>query len=140
VALCWLLCGSCSRFTEHPGLPVDAANRHLALAAVERFRDEFNRGDCQAIYEEATGEFQKLETNPDWLGQCEMLHATMGMWQSFTPRQTDTWQTFLAHVDGEAKFTSGVCRLKTTWSLEPGRARLFSLYLESPTTQKRIPR
>lgn len=126
----WL--AACSDLNDHEvrsALQPNPLYARLAADAIEHFRSEFNSGNCDAIYDEASLAFRELETRGDWVRTCGQLRARLGSWNGFTMQSTDAWQSDVFHVEGRAAFAKGSGRLRVGWSLENRGTRLFSLRL-----------
>lgn len=130
-ALVLLFLTACTWTPVPRTLASGGAYRAWAVDAVERMREAFNRGECASIYDEASEPFRRLEARQDWLTDCEQIRGTLGVWRSLRTRSASARQGFEAHVDGTAVSAGGECRLQTTWTLENGHVRLFSLCLQS---------
>ncbi len=111
-----------------------------AANAANRLRELFNSGNCGRIYDEASDEFRELESPGDWMGVCGYLRARLGTWNRLDLRPATVWESFLAHVDGTARFSAGVCRIRIGWRIKNGEARLFSLSLNGAGQNVTIPR
>ncbi|MGA3023505.1 MAG: hypothetical protein ABSF98_01910 [Bryobacteraceae bacterium] len=121
---------ACNHVPDPRDLPLDAIHRGLAMDAVSRLGEALNRGACQSIYDDASEVFRQLEPLAAWESECERIRAALGLWESFSTRAAFATGPSTVLVDGTAVFAKGRRRLDTTWSLEHGSARLFSLYLE----------
>jgi hypothetical protein len=132
------LLAACRQRSVPQSVALDGMRRQAVLSALDRARDAFNHGDCQSIYLDASIPFRVLEGRGDWLSGCEQLRVRLGRWVSFHPAATDA-RAFQAHVSGSAIFTRGTYRLSTTWNLEAGHARLFSLYIQGAGLQAAVP-
>jgi hypothetical protein len=138
-AVLLLVLTACGHAPGPRDLPLDPVRRSLALDAVNRLGDALNRGACQSIYDEASTVFQQLESSAAWRDGCERMRASLGTWKSFSARAAFATGTSAVLVDGTVVFAKGRCHLGTTWRLENGRARLFSLYLLGPGGPMTIP-
>jgi hypothetical protein len=110
-----------------------------ALERVERMRAAYNRGECAGIYEEASQPFRLLESREDWLAECELIRASLGEWRSFDAKRAETGHAIEVHVSGRAVFARGEGQLQTTWVIEAGGARLFSLWLDTGDWRTAVP-
>jgi len=113
---------------EGAGKPREA----LALVAVSRLRDAFNRGACQSIWDEAAPVFRIREPQQAWLNGCERMRQKLGAWQSYQAHSKHSPGIPLSVVVfGEAEFARGRAHthLETVWHFDRGRAELFSLDL-----------
>ncbi len=67
-----------------------------SLEAVERLRQALNRGQCQAIYEEASEPFRRLESLDDWMADCAQIRNSLREWRSFSVPHVDARPGFEA--------------------------------------------
>ena len=134
-----LALAGCCRVPQTQDLPLNGVLRGLALDGVKRFGEALNRGACQSIYDDASVVLQGLEASAAWRHECERMRETLGSWESFRLRAVVATGPSTVLVDGTAVFAKGPCHMGTTWNVENGRARLFSLYLLGPAGVTTIP-
>jgi hypothetical protein len=108
---------------------------NMVLVAVKRLQQSFNAGRCDLIYDRATIEFRELESRESWLATCSRLRSDLGEWRQFSVEPGDARAVFAARrrkcaISGTASFSKGAFRLWTTWNLDSGEAKLFSLSLQ----------
>lgn len=116
--------------SARPRSQLGAGNAAIASAAVERFREQFNTGECGLIYQGASDEFHGLESREDWLAVCRQLHAGLGSWKSLTAESIEASEGFAVRVRGTGGFANGSCRFRITLSVADRTPRLFSLWLQ----------
>jgi hypothetical protein len=128
---CLLLLAACAAELPQP--------RWAAAQALGHFREAFNSGRCDSLYEEASVEFRELEARDDWLRTCDDLRARLGEWRNFDIRKADPRPRLVAHMEGTAQFAAGECRLWAAWRLEDGVARLFFLRVRGAGRDVAVP-
>ncbi len=102
-------------------------SRVRAADGVKRLRENFNRGDCQAVYNEADFYFREFELPEEWLTACADMQAKLGKWRSFTADQQFPPGTSI----GQAVFENGRFHIIVHWNTLNAPARLMRLYLQS---------
>jgi hypothetical protein len=121
------------------------ADQRLALDAVQKVREEFNKGGCQAISDEFAERTNQLRQ--EWIEGCERMRETLGSWQSFGAASAyasaRSQQPSTIFVEGRALFVNGDTRetywLESYWHVRDHRAQVYFLYLEGGGKQIALP-
>lgn len=118
-----ILLGGCNSLPEQQRLAIDGVNK---------FRQEFNSGACQSIYDDADAGFRGVESKQKWASDCEHLRKTFGPWRGFSAVSCDRLphEPAVLLVAGEAVFAKGEYHLEAYWKVSGARARWYFLSLQ----------
>jgi len=119
-------------------LPVSREQQTLAIDEARKFREGFNKGACQAIYDEAWEPFRH-QPQQDWMSQCAELRGQLGLWRSLDVRSAITCGPRVICLDGTAAFEKASYDLELAWTFRDGRPRLFWWVLEGGGQRTQIP-
>lgn len=119
-------------------LPVSREQQSLAIGEAKRFRERFNKGACQAIYDQAS-EFFRHQLQQDWMSRCAELRGRLGLWRSSDIRSAITCGSRVICLDGTAAFERGSYDLELAWTFRDGRPRLFWWILDAGGHRTQIP-
>ncbi len=110
-------------------------NYGISSAAVEQFHQELDRGDYDAIWENATDGFRASGTHADEIKVFETVHQTMGVSGKTSSLGFHVnWQSnrvYVSHVFDTA-FANGHGQESLVWVVEQGKPRLQTYHIESP--------
>ncbi len=110
-------------------------NYGITSAAADRFHQELNNSDYDAIYEEASDEFRRSGNRPDIVKFLQMVHEKMGdsgnkkaagFHVSWTNGRTTVDQVF------NTEFALGQGQESFIWIVRQDQARLYSYRINSP--------
>ena len=119
-------------------LPVSQEPQTLAIGEARKFREGFNKGACQAIYDEAS-EFFRHQSEQDWRSRCSELRGRLGFWRSSDIRSAITCGSQVICLDGTAAFERGSYDFELAWMFRDGRPRLCWWILEGAGQRTQIP-
>jgi hypothetical protein len=110
-----------------PWVVLDDRQKALTSSAVSHLRDEFNRGACQSIYEEAGVGF-RFQTSEEWRRECEMLKNELGSWKSFEVKITEGFakhdHDVFVLIFGVAEFEKANQQVEVNWILNDKGAEM----------------
>ena len=134
-----LLCGAVLSVATLGACHKAISNQELGADGMNLLRNQFNGGDCEAIYREAEPPFH-VRTLAEWTSQCQQLRTKLGTWQSLQIRveRIDGTPVALLAV-GEADFENGHYQIETHWHVRDGRARLYYISLWGGNDKVNIP-
>lgn len=120
--------------------PVEPKQKTQLLDAMQMFRERFNAGSCQIIYEQAAKAFRSSSPQ-DWQSVCEGMRADLGIWYGY---RTDSLYYCSRSPDiicmvGLAQFTKESRRLQLAWWWNRKEAELFFLDLQKEHLGIRFP-
>ena len=116
--------------------------KELALNGMEALRDAYNRGSCSEIYDSAGERFIRSQSREGWMSACEGVRRESGQWREFNSGMFTTWpvgSVGIVVVEGMARFDRKACHLRTDWSIERGRARLYNFLLKCDGREISLP-
>jgi hypothetical protein len=108
----------------------DAAQQARALEAVAHLQAEFNTGNCQLVFEEASPHFRAQDPK-EWRRECALMKDEMGAWRNFEVKFAQMWpdRQRLVCVVGLAVFERETEQVGAVWMLEDNGARLYLLMM-----------
>lgn len=131
-ALLWMLLTGCARdgSLDYSELPISKERLAQTLDGFNQLRDVFNRGACQALYDNFASAFRAYRRE-DWLTDCAHLPGTLGAWRDFQAEETMYCGSDIQIicVNGLAHFTKADRGVQSVWLLRRGRVELLSLVL-----------
>lgn len=118
------------------------AREAMAMKGVDTLREQFNRGGCELIFDQADVAFRYRQSKQTWLEKCKELRRRWGTWRSFAAHvERRTGVQLSVAIGGAAEFVNGRVPVETTWHFDHGRAELFSLNVNGePIPAYRWPR
>jgi hypothetical protein len=136
VAFVFLFVAGCNRAHEQ---------QRLALDGIQKLREQFNTGACQAISDEFADRVN--QSRQEWLEGCERMRESLGSWKSFGSASAAASSRFqeppTVFVEGRAAFENGDNRetywLESYWHIKNHHAQVYFLYLEGGGKQIALP-
>jgi len=121
------------------GISLSDAQKAETLAAMDRLRDQFSRGACQSIYDDASAGFRS-QASEVWLRECARLQAELGSWTNFQAKDTEGFgnQEIIVLVYGLAEFQKENQQFEINWILGNQTARLHAIRLRNNESQEWI--
>jgi hypothetical protein len=116
-----LLLASCTtRRVEQLGSPVYGADRQVTISQTNDFLNMLSRGECGAIYVQASSRFHSRLLSY-WLEQCEEFRKLIGPSMGFTAKSVVTCGTKIICVFGTGNTAHSI---DVGWAWENNRRRL----------------
>jgi len=123
----FILMGSCYYKLGREGAESDVA--------VAEFHKQMNAGECDAIYRDATPEFEKAVTMDQWRTMCEGIPKKLGAHQRSSRQQVGFNTTIngsFVNANYSSEFALGPGQERFSWKKDGKRLRLVGYFVNSP--------